>query len=78
MMENGEDPEPTPARWKLTLCWSPSEPGYQGLHAVMMPVIRLLSTLDQAGALGFSVYVGSLDNPEPWLPEDPPGWLSDS
>jgi hypothetical protein len=65
---NGDDPR-TPARWRLTVSWTPRLPGIDGLHEVMHPIVRLLAFLDRQGDRAFSVYVGTLDDPEPW-PDD--------
>lgn len=72
MGANGGEQPRTPARWKLVISWTPRLPGIDGLHEIMFPVMRLLASLDRQGDRAFSVYVGALDDPEPWLPDDDP------
>jgi hypothetical protein len=56
---NGDDP--TPYRWRLTVSWSPTMPGVEGLHDVMGPIVRFLASLDSEHHV--SIYIGTIEAP---------------
>lgn len=61
---NGDDPGPTPHRWRLTITWSPAVPGVGGLHEVMFPIVRFLAWLDRSSDRHIAIHVGTLEDPD--------------
>jgi hypothetical protein len=69
---NGEQPD-TPARWRLTIWWTPTRPGIDGLEEIAAPIQAYLRWLDRDGRRQIWVRPDRIDAwPDDLVPPDQP------